>query len=166
MFEIKSLFLSLMKKLEIRIFINYTYLYVEILSYFFLLFLKSGRIRYETNISTDGIDIGSWNSGKGKNQIKFSTFDFGGQEIFYPTHQFFLTSRCVYIVAFRVDKVFVLWCFLCSNQTQVVASKVNQQEESGMNRICHASGLCWMQEKRCTQILGGHKYHNLQAIRQ
>lgn len=64
----------------------------------------SSLLRYETNISTDGIEVGSWNTGKGKNLITFSTFDFGGQEIFYPTHQFFLTSRCVYIIAFRVDK--------------------------------------------------------------
>jgi GTPase SAR1 family protein len=60
--------------------------------------------KYETNISTDGIEIGSWNTGKGKNLVSFITLDFGGQEIFYPTHQFFLTSRCVYIIAFRVDK--------------------------------------------------------------
>ena len=60
--------------------------------------------KYELNMSTDGIDIGTWNTGKGKNLINFTTFDFGGQEIFYPTHQFFLTSRCVYIIAFRVDK--------------------------------------------------------------
>ena len=60
--------------------------------------------KYSTNVSTDGIEISSWNSGKGKNLITFTTFDFGGQEIFYPTHQFFLTSRCVYLIAFRLDE--------------------------------------------------------------
>ncbi len=60
--------------------------------------------KYDVNMSTDGVEIGTWNSGKGKNQVSFATFDFGGQEIFYPTHQFFLTSRCAYIIAFRVNK--------------------------------------------------------------
>jgi serine/threonine protein kinase len=60
--------------------------------------------KYEMNMSTDGIEVGQWSTGKGKGQITFVTFDFGGQEIFYPTHQFFLTSRCVYLVVFRLDR--------------------------------------------------------------
>lgn len=59
--------------------------------------------KYDLNISTDGIEIGTWSTGKGRNQISFTTFDFGGQDIFYPTHQFFLTARCVYVVVFRLD---------------------------------------------------------------
>ncbi len=29
-------------------------------------------------------------------------FDFAGQEVFYPTHQFFLTAQCVYLLVFRL----------------------------------------------------------------
>jgi hypothetical protein len=29
-------------------------------------------------------------------------FDFGGQEVFYPTHELFLTGNCVYLLAFSV----------------------------------------------------------------
>ncbi len=28
-------------------------------------------------------------------------FDFGGQAVFYPTHQFFLTAHCVYLLCFK-----------------------------------------------------------------
>ena len=29
-------------------------------------------------------------------------YDFGGQLVFYPTHQFFLTARSMYLVVFNV----------------------------------------------------------------
>ncbi|MDP2436726.1 MAG: protein kinase [archaeon] len=34
----------------------------------------------------------------------FKVWDLGGQVIFYPTHQFFLTQRCVYVVVFNVAR--------------------------------------------------------------
>ena len=54
---------------------------------------------YGKNISTDGIDVAA---------IKFrgmelSWFDFGGQEVYYPTHSFFLTAQCLYLVVFNLD---------------------------------------------------------------
>ena len=36
--------------------------------------------------------------------IEFDIWDFGGQEIFYPTHQFFLSNTAVYLIVFRFDK--------------------------------------------------------------
>lgn len=38
-------------------------------------------------------------------QITFTVWDFGGQEVFYPTHQLFLSSRSIYVVMFRLTKV-------------------------------------------------------------
>jgi hypothetical protein len=35
--------------------------------------------------------------------MELTWLDFGGQEVFYPTHQFFLTPQCVYLVVFRLD---------------------------------------------------------------
>ena len=36
-------------------------------------------------------------------EMKFDIWDFGGQEIFYPTHQFFLTTGCsIYLVVFKI----------------------------------------------------------------
>ncbi len=50
-------------------------------------------------LSTDGVDIHSFRI-TGIADTDVSWFDFGGQAVFYPTHQFFLTSRCVYLLVF------------------------------------------------------------------
>ncbi|KAH3762641.1 Rho GTPase [Pelomyxa schiedti] len=49
-------------------------------------------------MSTDGICIGNLALG----QTRFSTWDFGGQEVYYPTHQFFLTGCALYLVLFNL----------------------------------------------------------------
>ena len=42
---------------------------------------------------------------KNKNikSIQFNAWDFGGQEVFYPTHRFFLTNNAVYIITFNLS---------------------------------------------------------------
>lgn len=66
-------------------------------------------------ISTDGIDIDEWqmevnfpdtsldvkNSGvsENKRRVKISTWDFAGQETYYTTHQFFLSKKSIYLLA-------------------------------------------------------------------
>lgn len=51
------------------------------------------------NISTNGVAIDELTLG---DTVEFSAWDFGGQEVFYPTHQFFLTGRSVYLVVFSL----------------------------------------------------------------
>ncbi len=52
---------------------------------------------YRDTVSTEGIDIAPWEfEWKGK-QYKLNVWDFGGQEIYHATHQFFLTNRSLYI---------------------------------------------------------------------
>jgi len=47
---------------------------------------------------TVGINIDKWSfSNKDTNNFRINTWDFGGQEVNYPTHQFFLTKRSIYI---------------------------------------------------------------------
>lgn len=59
-----------------------------------------------STISTDGIDIESVSfshqpeAGGNRVQIELSTWDFAGQEIYYTTHQFFLSDRSVFLVVF------------------------------------------------------------------
>jgi GTPase SAR1 family protein len=50
-------------------------------------------------LTTEGIDVLRWNF-KTLNGLDFSAniWDFGGQEIYHSTHQFFLTKRSLYIV--------------------------------------------------------------------
>lgn len=54
---------------------------------------------YPKNISTDGIDIQPLSISK---KVEFRVYDFGGQEVFYPTHQFFLSDRALYTVVFNL----------------------------------------------------------------
>ncbi|EFA77775.1 leucine-rich repeat-containing protein [Heterostelium album PN500] len=60
---------------------------------------KKGELQVTGDtISTEGVKI---QTVKGK-KIDFSAWDFGGQQVFYPTHQFFLTSRALYLVVFKL----------------------------------------------------------------
>jgi serine/threonine protein kinase/GTPase SAR1 family protein len=76
--------------------------------------------RAPETVSTDGISISSWqpeddsassssssSSSNGSSEsdgVQFSVYDFGGQQIFYPTHSFFLTGRSIYIICFSLAK--------------------------------------------------------------
>ncbi len=55
----------------------------------------------KNNQSTHGIDILKWNISKTKTlankDFQFNVWDFGGQEIYHATHQFFLTKRSLYL---------------------------------------------------------------------
>jgi GTPase SAR1 family protein len=65
-------------------------------------FLPKLRIETMTNgdpVSTNGVFITQWKPPN--SEIVFSAWDFGGQEVFYPTHQFFLTEKSIYVVVFR-----------------------------------------------------------------
>lgn len=74
------------------------------------------------NISTNGVQVHGWqvqsgsggssssgssgsggsssggSSSAGEAAVEFSCWDFGGQQVFYPTHQFFLTGRAIYVI--------------------------------------------------------------------
>ena len=56
-------------------------------------------------LATAGVDLGDWeyspNSRKPK--VTFMTWDFGGQEEYYATHQCFLTNRSLYLLIWNVE---------------------------------------------------------------
>ncbi|MBR0281352.1 MAG: GTP-binding protein [Oscillibacter sp.] len=60
--------------------------------------------RYENQHSTEGIDIELWDFiGKdarldNQETYRLNVWDFGGQEIYHATHQFFLTHRTLYLL--------------------------------------------------------------------
>ena len=68
------------------------------------------RLIYDTyvnNGSTEGIDIASWTFTKSGKTYTLNVWDFGGQEIYHSTHQFFLTNRSLYLLvwdAFAEDE--------------------------------------------------------------
>ncbi|XP_045457144.1 leucine-rich repeat serine/threonine-protein kinase 1 [Melitaea cinxia] len=62
---------------------------------------KSGR----RGMSTVGVDIGAWVYEPTRSQrgpVTFRTWDFGGQQEYYATHQYFLTKRSLYLVVWKV----------------------------------------------------------------
>ncbi len=55
---------------------------------------------------TEGINISEWvtSSPSRNSKIKLNIWDFGGQEIYHATHQFFLTTRSVYLLVWNARK--------------------------------------------------------------
>lgn len=54
--------------------------------------------KYEDKESTEGIDVKKWEYIIRKKKYNLNIWDFGGQEIYHSTHQFFLTKRSLYIL--------------------------------------------------------------------
>ncbi|MEG5058287.1 COR domain-containing protein [Microcoleus sp. A2-C5] len=57
------------------------------------------RDKYNRNESqTDGLNITDWQITVNTKSVKLNVWDFGGQEIYHATHQFFLTKRSLYVL--------------------------------------------------------------------
>jgi hypothetical protein len=81
-------------------------------------FLLNNKKMERAPLSTDGIDINSWEipfsdvepelgekymrDNWSNKPISFSVWDFAGQEVYYSTHQFYLSRRSMYLVAFNL----------------------------------------------------------------
>ena len=52
-----------------------------------------------SELRTEGIEVTSWSVVLSKKEhVRLNVWDFGGQEIMHATHQFFLTSRSLYLI--------------------------------------------------------------------
>jgi internalin A len=47
---------------------------------------------------TDGLNVSAWNIHVNSKDVRLNVWDFGGQEIYHATHQFFLTKRSLYLL--------------------------------------------------------------------
>ncbi len=57
------------------------------------------RNNYDKNQpQTDGLNVQTWNVHINSKDIRLNVWDFGGQEIYHATHQFFLTKRSLYLL--------------------------------------------------------------------
>nr|MBW4451109.1 leucine-rich repeat protein [Spirirestis rafaelensis WJT71-NPBG6] len=57
------------------------------------------RNKYDKNQpQTDGLNVETWNVPVNSKNIRLNVWDFGGQEIYHATHQFFLTKRSLYLL--------------------------------------------------------------------
>jgi len=63
-------------------------------------------------LTTEGIDINQWliDTPKAKN-FRVNFWDFGGQEIYHATHQFFLTKRSLYLFVWEARKDYDITSF-------------------------------------------------------
>ena len=55
----------------------------------------------------EGVDVKSWNVDKsdaGDTPLTLNVWDFGGQQVLYETHQFFLTARSLYLIVLEARR--------------------------------------------------------------
>jgi GTPase SAR1 family protein len=85
--------------------------------------------------STEGIDVIRWNFPVGNgNFFQVNIWDFGGQEIYHTTHQFFLTKRSLYILVAdtrKEDTDFYYWLHvveLLSDNSPLLIIKNEKQD--------------------------------------
>ncbi|BAY98896.1 Miro domain-containing protein [Tolypothrix tenuis PCC 7101] len=89
--------------------------------------------------STEGIDIIPWHfiQNNSNKDFRVNIWDFGGQEIYHKTHQFFLTERSLYalVVDTREENIDLNWWLnivkLCDEDSPVIIIK-NEKD----NREC------------------------------
>ncbi|XP_072941247.1 leucine-rich repeat serine/threonine-protein kinase 1 [Epargyreus clarus] len=66
---------------------------------------RMGNKSSRRGVSTVGVDIGTWVYEKqrsARGPVTFRTWDFGGQQEYYATHQYFLSRRSLYLVVWRL----------------------------------------------------------------
>ena len=98
--------------------------------------------KYIENETTKGIDISEWRINAPtvkKESIKLNVWDFGGQEIYHATHQFFLTKRSLYLLVWNARKskdyehiyywLHTIEAFGEESPIILVMSKLNERDE-------------------------------------
>lgn len=55
------------------------------------------KVEKNSPVTTEGITVGRWITKGSKQQYILNIWDFGGQEIYHATHQYFLTEKSVYL---------------------------------------------------------------------
>jgi internalin A len=95
----------------------------------------------QDEISTEGIDIAQWyflmDNGK---EFRVNIWDFGGQEIYYATHKFFLTNRSFYVLVAdsrTEDTDFYYWLnvveLLSNNSPLLIVKNEKQDRQRSIN---------------------------------
>lgn len=104
----------------------------------------------EEHDSTKGIDIVSHvltiDNGK---HFRLNVWDFGGQQIYHPTHQFFLTKRSLYILVDDTrndsvsinDKSFKYWLEVVEALSDSCPLLVFQNEKAGRSKQIDKAGI-------------------------
>ncbi len=95
----------------------------------------------ESEISTEGIDIIQWKFRFNHEKVfRVNIWDFGGQEIYHATHQFFLTKRSLYALVVdtrKEDTDFYYWLnvveLLSENSPLLIIKNEKQERKREIN---------------------------------
>jgi internalin A len=95
----------------------------------------------EQEVSTEGIDVIQWLFPLGDDEeFRVNIWDFGGQEIYHATHQFFLTKRSLYILVAdsrKEDTDFYYWLnvveLLSGNSPLLIIKNEKQDRKREIN---------------------------------
>jgi internalin A len=97
--------------------------------------IKSSDYQLQKEDSTQGIDISQWQfTLENGEEFRVNIWDFGGQEIYHTTHQFFLTKRSLYALVVdnrKEDTDFYYWLNsvkLLSDNSPLLIIKNEQQD--------------------------------------
>jgi internalin A len=103
--------------------------------------IKSSDYQLKEEDSTQGIDVLQWqfllDNGK---EFRVNIWDFGGQEIYHTTHQFFLTKRSLYALVVdtrKEDTDFYYWLnvvkLLSDNSPLLIIKNEKQERQREIN---------------------------------
>ncbi len=126
--------------------------------------------------STEGIDVLQWRFELENGQpFRVNIWDFGGQEIYHNTHQFFLTSRSLYVLVAdvrREDTDFYYWLniieglggnsplLIVKNEKQDRRREINERQLRGQFAILKETLATNLETNRgLKQVRDSIKYH-------
>ncbi|AFY40133.1 small GTP-binding protein [[Leptolyngbya] sp. PCC 7376] len=95
-------------------------------------------------MTTHGIDIHPWTFPYNNHEFQVNIWDFGGQEIYHATHQFFLTQRSLYILVTderKEDTDFDYWLNIIELLGKDSPIVVAQNQRDGRTRKIDIRGL-------------------------
>lgn len=97
--------------------------------------IQSPEYQLQEENSTQGIDVIEWKfTFDNDKEFRVNIWDFGGQEIYHATHQFFLTKRSLYVLVAdnrKEDTDFYYWLNvveLLSNKSPILIIKNEKQD--------------------------------------
>nr|MDJ0705740.1 COR domain-containing protein [Leptolyngbyaceae cyanobacterium MO_188.B28] len=89
---------------------------------------------------TDGLSVRDWQINVNTKDVRLNVWDFGGQEIYHTTHQFFLTKRSLYALVAdtrKEDTDFYYWLniveLLSANSPLIVIKNEKQDRQKEIN---------------------------------
>ncbi|NEP82037.1 MAG: hypothetical protein F6K39_30180 [Okeania sp. SIO3B3] len=104
--------------------------------------IKNPNYQLQDEDSTKGIEVHQWNFyTANRHDFQMNIWDFGGQEIYHATHQFFLTKRSLYILVAdtrKEDTDFYYWLniaeLLSDNSPLLIIKNEKQERKREINQ--------------------------------